>query len=327
MTSSANRFGGRQISLWTLPVLAAAIVAVVILALFLPNHGRHSSALAASDEPGTFVTLRARTDDLSATDLKQAQRIISARAAALGATDADVRIVGSKEITAFLPGVSAAEVGQLGTVDAYQVRPYIIGWTLAPKWPMSVPVIPDPPVIDQWKSLGFTPPKDSAGYWALSKDQQDAIRAVITNWNCSDKPLNRPDQPIVACDPLANKYLLGPVFLTNDDIQSSTVAELIPQMTARHSAIKINLSTTGHLHWAAYKLQHPWPVFPHDVSNGVAYLLDDSVVTGTDTQGSANGDLQLLSDFTTQKVGAGLAANLTGGPLPAPFDVVSIRSR
>ena len=43
---------------------------------------------------------------------------------------------------------------------------------------MSVPVIPDPPVIDQWKSLGFAPPKDAAAYRALSKDQQEQLARV-----------------------------------------------------------------------------------------------------------------------------------------------------
>ncbi len=309
---------------WALPVLAAAVVVAVAVALILPNR-KHYSSLPPAHGPGTLITLRAHTGKPSLAELKQARQVIRARAVALGAKDPDVRIVGQDEIAAFLPEVSAADVGQLGMVDAYQVRPFIINWTLAPKWPISVPVIPDPPVIDQWKSLGFTPPKDSAGYWALSKDQQDAIRAVITHWNCSDKPLNRPEQPIVACDALANKYLLGPVILTGDDIQSSVVVQMGPATAARHSAITINLSTTGQLRWAAYRTQHPWPVSPHDVSNGVADLLDDSVAVSYNTQSSLKGDLQLPSDTTTRKVGPGLAANLTGGALPAQFDLVSVR--
>ena len=304
-------------------MLAAVIVVAVVLALFLPNR-KHYSSMPPANGPGTLVVLRAHTKGLSTADLKKARQVVRARAVALGATDPDVRIVGPDEIAAFLPGVSAGSVGALGIVDAYQVRPFIIEWTLAPKWPMSVPVIPDPPVIDQWKSLGFAPPKDATAYAALSKDQQQAIRAVITNWNCSDKPLDRPDEPIVVCDPLANKYLLGPRVMSSDDVQS---AWFDPSLIGKkHTYVKISLTDAGHLRWKAFAAQHTFAVYPGDYGHVFATMLDDVVADRSDDLGG-NGDSVLATGFVTQKVDQGLAANLTGGALPAPFDMISIKGQ
>ena len=302
------------------------MVVAVTVALVLSHRGPHASALSADQGPGTFVTLRAHHDGLSAADLDQARRTISARAAALGAAHPDVRVAGPDEITAFLPGVAASAVGALGIVDAFQVRPFILDWILASKSPAPAPSSRIPEVVDQWKSLGFAPPKDAAAYRALSQAQQDAVRAVYNDWDCGDLPLDRADEPIVACDPRFNKYLLAATVLSSKDVQSAAVVPLGWPLAPRHSSVGVTLSDAGRQRWKAYAAHHNDDVHAFDIANEVANLLDDEVgqVYRTDAIISETG---VTNDGTTQKVDAGLAANLTGGPLPAPFDVVSVRSK
>lgn len=200
--SSTGRPAGR-IRSWGVPALAAAVVVTLAVGAFvLVNHGQdHRAGVGNSNTGGTFVTLRARTGGLSATELATARKVISARAAQLGAKKADVQVVGNDEITAFLPGVAAADVANLGAVDAVQFRPLIVEPIAAPAPKTSVTIATGPaPVVDPWTSLGFAPPTDTAGYNALSVSQQQAVRAVLRGWNCFDKPLDRADAPIVACD-------------------------------------------------------------------------------------------------------------------------------
>jgi hypothetical protein len=155
---------------WAVPVLSAAVVVAVSVALVMSKHESHASVLPADHGPGTFVTLRARIDGISKADLTKTRQIIRARAAALGATHPDVRIVGPDQITAFLPGVAASAVKDLGAVEALQLRPIVFYPTAA------FPGVPETRpsgggvsrVVDPWKSLGFAPPKDQKAFYALS---------------------------------------------------------------------------------------------------------------------------------------------------------------
>jgi preprotein translocase subunit SecD len=315
-----------RISSWTVPILVAAVVvALTVGALALTRRGQQHSAPPAGTGPSTFVTLRSRTAGLSAAELAKARQIISARAAALGAVNADVRIAGPDEITASLPGVSAGDVGDLGAVDALSARPLIV-----PPVPLATrspgPAAPShaPRTVDQWRSLGFVPPKDAAAYNALSASRRSAVQAVVNAWDCTDLPLDRAGAPIVSCDrDRTSKYLLGTAIISGSDVRSATTQAPIGSVGWQ---VFVSLTAGGQQRWTGYTVQHNVSVQPIAIANQVATVLDGVVVIASTIQETIVGDTSIASGLD-QRSATALAANLTAGSLPAPFEVVSIRSR
>jgi preprotein translocase subunit SecD len=304
---------------WVVVVLAAAIVVAVIAALLLPDRTPHS-AQPADGGPGTFVTLRARTEGLSAADLTKARQIIKARAAALGAEHPDVRIVGSDEITAFLPGVVADAVGDLGAVDALQVRPRVLPWYASPT-PSPPQPSGRPAVVDPWKSLGFPPPKDAAAYYALSRPQQLAVQAVADQWNCKDLPPDRADEPIVTCDQDGNyRYLLGPVLAASSDVESEAPAAN-PDAIANKWELALTLNPAAVRRLDDYIAQFKTP--------RIAVTLDGVAIADALSANPLADRTFIATSFSEydERTAFRLAQYLNAGPLPAPFDVVSIQRR
>lgn len=316
-----------RIRTWTVPVLAAAVVvALTVSALVLTHHWRLSSAPPAGPTSGSLVTLKARTAGLSAPELDQARRIIGARATALGARNADVRIAGPDQITAFLPGVPAARAGGLGVVDALQFRPLI-----AAPIPVSAtsptPSSPSqaPRVVDQWKSLGFPPPKDVAAYLALNQIQQQAVQAVLNGWDCADLPVDSAAAPIVACDQnRTTKYLLGAAVVSGNDVRSAVASA--PTVAGVPWQVIVDLTTDGQQRWTGYTSQHNESDHPGQLANQVATTLDGTVAVVSTVQSTIAGSTSIDGSFD-QHAATALAANLGAGILPAPFDIVSIQSR
>jgi preprotein translocase subunit SecD len=304
---------------WVVAAIAAAIIVAVIAALLLPDRTPHS-AQPADSGPGTFVTLRVRTGGLSAADLKKAQQIIKARAVALGAEHPDVRIVGSDEITAFLPGVAANAVGDLGAVDALQVRPRILPWYASP-----APSTPRPSgssaVVDPWKSLGFPPPKDAAAYYALSRPRQLAVQAVADHWNCNDLPPDRADAPIVTCDQDRNyRYLLGPVLAASSDVESEAPAAN-PDAIADKWELALTLSPAAVRRLDDYIARFKTP--------RIAVTLDGRAIADSLTTNPISDRTFIATSFSEydERTAFRLSQYLNAGPLPAPFDLVSIQRR
>jgi preprotein translocase subunit SecD len=330
--SSASQPIGRT-GAWAVAVLAAAIVIAVIAALLLPGRAPHSAQPAHRGQ-GTLVTLRARSEGLSKADLDRARQVISARAATLGAANADVRIVGSDEITAFLPGVAASTVGDLGVAGALQVRPVID----YPPTPQTAPAMARPSgiprMVDPWKSLGFAPPKDDVAFLALSRPQQRALQAVIDNWNCNDLSLDRPDAPIVTCsEDRSNKYLLGPTIVTGNDMELAALPAN-PDVTGYHWEIGETLNPTGNSRLSEYAAWHGgWQYNGHlvgtlgfgftdfaDTLDGV--VIAESYIDRPITDGTV---YAASPEHFDQHSTIRLTGYLNAGQLPTAFDVISIR--
>jgi preprotein translocase subunit SecD len=315
---------------WTVPALVAVVVvALAVGVVVLTHRGQDRGPQAATGgRSGTFVTLRARSAGLGAADLARARQIISARAAGLGAVKADVRVVGANEITAFLPGVTAANVAGLGAVDALEFRPLIVDpiSSSAPKASSTPAPGTAARVVDPWKSLGFTPPKDAAAYNALGATRRGAVRAVLTGWNCGNSSLDRADAPIVACDlGRTEKYLLGPAIVTSNEISAGR--PIAPDLSQRQWTVVVSFGTAGQRRWTDYTAKHNESEHSGELANVVAFTLDGEVLVASTIQSTINGDTSLVGNFDQQGA-TSLAANLTaGGTLPVPFDVVSIRSR
>jgi preprotein translocase subunit SecD len=323
--SSASRSAG-PIRSWAVPVLAAAIVVTLaVSALVLTGRDRRSSAPPASKVPETLITLRSRTAGLSTAELERARQIINARAAALGAANADVRIVGPDEITASLPGVAASAVGDLGAADVLGVRPLIVPPVpLASRSPGPVAPSHAPRPVDQWTALGFAPPKDAAAYNALGTSRRSAVQAVINDWDCTNLPLDRAGAPIVACDrDGTDKYLLGPVILSGNDVRSARVGALAGSVGWQ---VFVSLTAFGQQRWSGYTAQHNESAQPGAIANQVATTLDGAVIIASTVQETITGDTSIASGLD-QRAATALAANLTSGSLPAAFDLVAIQSR
>jgi len=312
---------------WALPALAAVVVvALAAGALTLSHRSDRSRPGAAARVVGTFVTLRARAP-LSQADLAQASQIIAARADALGASGSQVRVVGNDEITVDVPGVAPSRVADLGAVDAIGLRPLIVDPISSPAPGKSATVAPGrvPQPVDPWKALGFAPPTDAAAYRALSPAQQSAVRAVLGHWNCDSPPLDRVDTPMVACDQSrTTKYLLGPALIDSKDVRSAFTSAPVGSVGWQ---VFIRLSPGAQGRWASYTAAHNIGVHPVDVANEVASTLDGVVVVAATVQQTIDADVTAFAEGLSSLAADQLAANLTGGALPAPLDVASTTSR
>ena len=319
-----------RIRSWALPVLAAAVVvAVTVSAVALANRGRSATHRAPADTtPGLHVTLRARTP-LSAAKLDQARQVILARAVALGAQGAQVRVVGSREITASLPGLAASDVTDLGAVGDLQLRPLVIG-ALGP----SPTTGGAQRTVDPFSSLGFPPPTDTAAWRVLSVVQKNAVQDMLERWDCANTAPYPADGLTVLCDLGEDdngqkwKYLLGPAIVTSKDVQSAAVAVTDPQPGYPSPTLwqlSVNLKAAGQQQWTSYTAQHNKQVHPDDPANNWVATVDGKLVQSHMFREPDNG-APVFWYTEDQRSEIRLAANLTGGQLPAPFDVVSVRN-
>jgi len=317
-----------RIRSWALPALAAAVVvAVTVGAVALANRGRPAThRVPGGTTSGLFVTLRARAP-LSAAELDRARQVIIARAVALGAKGGEVQVVGSDEITASLPGLAASDVTDLGAVGDLQLRPLVVG---AVGSPTSQPAGPTATTggarrtVDPFSSLGFPPPTDAAAWRALSIDQQNAVRDMLERWDCANAAPDRADAPTVLCEQdKGMKYLLGPAIVTSKDVQSTAVTAY-PGPAGWQ--LSVNLNAAGQQRWTGYTAKHNEQANPQDTADIWVAAVDGKVVQSHMTPKAVNG-APAIWYTPDQRSETRLAANLTGGVLPAPFDVVSIQNK
>ena len=311
---------------WALPLLAATVVvAVTAGAVALTRGSKPAGQPPAGTSSGVLVTLRARSL-LSAAGLDQARQVLIARAEALGAQGGLVQVVGTQEITMSLSGVAPADVGDLGAPYELQFRPMITNLTVHAVSPSPSPESSSASrrVIDQWRSLGFPPPKDLAGYIALSSTQQHAVQSVLKNWDCRNAPLDLPGAPIVACDQThTDKYLLGAAIVSRDSIRAARVTS--PGLQSFSWGGDVSFYAAGQRLWTDYTAQHNEQVHPGDTANVVADVLDGDLLVASTIQETITGDTELAPNLT-QRTATRLAGFLSAGVLPVPFDVVSVRS-
>ena len=280
----------RRLKSWTVPVLvAAAVVALTIGALALPNRGQHRSVPPAGNATGTFVTLRARTGGLSAAELDKARQIIIARAAALGAANADVRIVGTDEITAYLPGVAAADVGAVVATDALLFRPLIIDPVSAPAPRTSTAgtstAAPGAQhMVDQWKSLGLAPTEgcgrlQRAQYQPqgrASRSQRLGMRQQAAG-SCrhTDRRMPIGNGPPGVC------LLVNRRVLSGDQVQWARMMNLLILVSLPGWQVIVHLAASGQRQSATYPAQHNVAVHPLNIANQVADTVNSEVVVAS----------------------------------------------
>ncbi|MDQ2837188.1 MAG: hypothetical protein M3Y42_03040 [Actinomycetota bacterium] len=317
---------------WLVPVLAAAVVVSLAVGVLIGADRLHRSSPtppAGATASTTVVTLAAPHEArLSPAQLQLARQNIAARVTALGFDHATVQAAGSNQLVVTLPGVSLnagtlSELHALGAPDALQFRPLIIE-------PISAKAAPpvtstEQRVVDPWRSLGFSPPKDAGEFAALSPARQQAVRAVLNGWDCRNLPLNTADSPTVMCDPTTvGKYLLGPAVVGSDDFAAATATP----PSAQHPgwAVNLDLKPAAQQRWIDYTSQHNVTRTPNSTENEVADVLDGKVINASTIQETITGTTQVTGIFD-QPATEALAASLPRGPLPAPFDVLSIHTQ
>jgi preprotein translocase subunit SecD len=325
--SSANQLDGRTGSV-VVAMLAAAIVIAVIAALLMPDRAPHS-AQPADRGPGAYIVLRARTDGLSKADLDKARQIISARAASLGAANADVRIAGPDEISAFLPNVKAGSVGDLGVAGVLEIRP-VLNY---PAQPQLATQLPDgnPLVVDPWKTLGFAAPKDDVAYHALGQEQHRAVQSRVDNWDCDYVSRDRSDASVVACSQDGTvRYLLGPTIVASGEIELASQADA----QGHRWTIAQNLDQAGFNRLSEYAAWHGGWQYNGKLQGDLAYGYTDFALTLDGvviaefliTKPLTDSTIYAVSPEHFDKVSTmRLTGYLDAGQLPTAFDVVSIK--
>jgi preprotein translocase subunit SecD len=192
--------------------------------------------------------------------------------------------------------------------------------------------------VNQWKTLGFAPPKDEAAYNALTADQQAKVQAVLTAWNCdsAQKPVDDVNQPMVTCDAGAVsgskvqqfKYLLGAVIVQGKEISSATA--LAPGTTSGdisgNWSINLSLKTTGQQQWAKYTAAHNNSSGTNtDAANTVAYTLDGEVAEAATISTTITGDTLITGSFNASQAKS-FANSLKYGALPLNFTAQDVQS-
>jgi preprotein translocase subunit SecD len=185
-------------------------------------------------------------------------------------------------------------------------------------------------VVDQWKSLGFAPPKDLTAYNKLTQAQQTSVQTVLAAWDCSNKnikPLDDPTKPLVTCDQAGTaKYLLGAVIVEGKQINSASA--IAPGSTSNldpNWSISLSLKPTGQSQWAKYTSQHNQQATPGAVDNTVAYTLDSEVLEAAQISQTITGDTSITGSFSQQQA-TDFANSLKYGALPLNFQTLDSQS-
>ncbi|CAN5578686.1 protein translocase subunit SecD [soil metagenome] len=181
-------------------------------------------------------------------------------------------------------------------------------------------------VVDQWKTLGFAPPKDATAYNALTTAQQTSVQTVLAAWDCSNKslrPLDQVDKPLVSCSQDGTaKYLLGAVIVEGKQIKSANAVAPGSNGTNFEWSISLSLKTTGQQQWASYTSKHNEQSNAGDIANTVAYTLDSDVIQAATISTTITGDTSISGSFT-QTTANDFANSLKYGALPLNFSTLN----
>lgn len=119
------------------------------------------------------------------------------------------------------------------------------------------------------------------------------------------------------------KYVLGPAIVSSQDVRSADISAPTGSVGWQ---VFVSLSAVGQQRWTDYTAKHNENAHPGDPTNVVAFLVDGRIHEAATIQSIINGATSIGGDYE-KRAATLLAANLTGGVLPAPFQVVSVSSR
>jgi len=252
--------------------------------------------------------------------MQQSADIIQHRLAAAGYTSAGVVVQSDDQIKVSVPNGDAATVtslvgkqGQLGFRAVYQVAQSASSEATGA---LMLPALPTAPPTQRPTAPGSNPNtsfSDLLNWQPSSQDSRD-----FNNWSCGDPFPDVWDQPLFACDSSYVKYLLGPVIIKGQNVNSAHAG--IPWGGVAYQ-VALKLDPTGTDAFAQLTTKLAGQTSP---MNQFAIVVDGAVVSAPAVQSAVtNGQAQITGSFTGQQA-QDLASVLSYGALPLRFDVASV---
>ncbi|MBN4926421.1 protein translocase subunit SecD [Hoyosella rhizosphaerae] len=271
---------------------------------------------------GTRVVLTAITPDGSRPSeeaLSQAQQIIGTRIDGLGVAGSEVLVDGDSLVIT-VPGQDGAQARTLGTTARMFVRPVLdaqiasdaefdeAGELLEPEETPTSALASDP---DEAAEL-----IEEARAFRQSDDPETQARAIAEHTCQGLDPLagnDLPDRPLVTCSTDGVMvYLLGPVLLEGEDIDSGSVSDGFNQQQSRWE-VSFRFRGEASQTWATFTRQ--------SIGQQSAFVLDTAVVSAPVIRDpTPAGSATSISGNFTQDEARDLANQLRYGALPLSFE-------
>jgi preprotein translocase subunit SecD len=315
---------------WRNLAVFAGIVAVLYLLVFFTGGGGATPKLGIDLQGGTRVTLTARTVDgrpPSRESLDQARQIIEQRVNGIGVSGAEVVLDGTNLIIT-VPGENGDQARTLGQTAKLYFRPVIAEEPAGTSAPVPGPHPPNPPTpaapAPSAPSSVGSAPAESADPRVAEQIRQARARLqspdpavqqqTLATLNCAlPNPLrgsDDPNLPLINCDQHHTaKYLLGPAFLSGEQISSASAG---PNQEGTGYEVRLRFKHQGEDIWAQYTA--------NNVGKQSAFVLDGAVVSAPQVLAAIPpGQPTSITGSFTQVEAQNLANVLKYGSLPLSF--------
>ncbi|RCW43906.1 preprotein translocase subunit SecD [Halopolyspora algeriensis] len=323
---------------------AFALILLGIYALvFFTGDRKPTPELGIDLQGGTRVTLTARTPSgqpPSQQSLQQARQIIEQRVNGLGVSGSEVTIDGQNLIIT-VPGQNGEQAKRLGQTAELNFRKVVQvvpagsappGQGQAPPGQGQAPAPGAGPSNTAPQSSGADgapaqqppsgepdPDSQAAAIEQAKKLRQSTKPQVqmqaLQALDCSaPDPLRGnadPEKPLVTCNQDGTKkYVLGPVFLEGEQVQTANAVPPNQQYTGW--TVNLQFKSQGAQKWADFTSAN--------VGKQAAFVLDTQVVSAPQIQDALLGGQATISGDFTQQSATNLANTLKYGSLPLAFD-------
>lgn len=294
-----------------------AIFALIVVALyalvFLTGDQKPTPKLGIDLQGGTRVTLTARTPDgqpPSKESLDQARQIVETRVNGMGISGSEVSQEG-KNLVITVPGAGGDQAKQLGQTAKLNFRQVVPN--------MVMPVQPPPPGGND--PAKAAPPGQGDTQEAIAKAKQtrqstdpkvqmQALQELDCNVQDPLRGNDDPKLPLVACGQKKDqKYVLGPVFLPGDQVQTATAT---PPTQGQGWSVNLQFKSQGASTWADFTTKN--------VGKQAAFVLDSQVVSAPSVSQPQPQGTAMISGQFDQKSATDLSNTLKYGSLPLAFD-------
>ncbi|MGB6161454.1 MAG: protein translocase subunit SecD [Pseudonocardiaceae bacterium] len=316
---------------WRNLTIFAGIVAVLYSLVFFTGRGGPTPKLGIDLQGGTRVTLTARTVDgrpPSRESLDQARQIIEQRVNGIGVSGAEVVLDGANLIIT-VPGENGDQARTLGQTAKLYFRTVISEEPAGAPAPGGKPGKPPTPPPPAAPAPGASPsvgnaPADSVDPQVAEQIRQARARLqsqdpavqqqALAALNCAvPNPLrgnDDPNLPLISCDQHHTaKYLLGPAFLSGEQISSASAG---PNQDGTGYEVRLRFKRQGEDIWARYTATN--------IGKQSAFVLDGEVVSAPQIIAAIPpGQSTSITGSFTQAEAQNLANVLKYGSLPLSF--------
>jgi len=307
-------------------ILCAVLAGANALGVYVFKQSSWLPELALDLQGGTQIVLEAQTDggDPSAEQMQQAVSIIRQRVDASGVAEAEVTTQGARNIVVQMPGTVDDETRERVQASAQlELRSVIYAAAAAntfvgedgeeTPYPAPDTALPATPSV--------APTDGSDPNWV-----SDYLWARFLAFDCANpdvEPASAPaEEPVIACDTLGSKYILGPVELTGDAIDDAVAT--VDQQNGQW-AVQLDLDDAGAKEFGevSQRLYTIGQSNANDPRSQFAFVLDGEVISAPQMNAVILDGRPSISGTFTQETASTLAQQLKFGALPLSFTVVS----